>query len=324
MSLNQPHTNGAPRDAGVAVAQRIRANRRQMSPAMEKIAGLLLDHPTAPLDLSITELAQQAGTSAATVTRFCRVIGYAGYVPLRVGVAADMGRGDVTSSWHTDLGRSFDPDDPAERVLEALLDTHLRSLRETATSADLEQVTRIAARIATCEHLDIYGIGGSAVMATELAARLYRIGINVHAWSEVHDGLTSAAIHGGGCVAIGISNTGRTIETEQMLAQARSSGAFTVALSNRGDSPLARLADEHLLTATPDEYLQPDELSAKHSQLFVLDLLYVLVAQQNFPRTTTKLAASAIAVGPHRRPPGRPGRGSGGSRAAKEPARRPA
>ena len=62
------------------------------------------------------------------------------------------------------------------------------------------------------------------------------------------------------------------------------------------------LADEHLLTATPDEYLQPDELSAKHAQLFVLDLLYVLIAQQNFPRTTTKLAASAMAVLPHRRP----------------------
>ena len=60
--------------------------------------------------------------------------------------------------------------------------------------------------------------------------------------------------------------------------------------------------DEHLLTATPDENLQPDELSAKHAQLFVLDLLYVLIAQQNFPRTTTKLAVSAMAVLPHRRP----------------------
>ena len=185
--------------------------------------------------------------------------------------------------------------------MQALLNTHSRSLQATASSVDLEQFARIAHRIATCEHLDIYGIGGSAGMATEMAMRLYRIGINVHAWPEVHVGLTSAAIQDGRSVAIGISNTGRTLETVQMLSQARSSGAFTVALTNRNDSPLAQLADEHLLTATPDEYLQPDELSAKHAQLFVLDLLYVLVAQQNFPRTTTKLAASAMAVLPHRR-----------------------
>ena len=29
--------------------------------------------------------------------------------------------------------------------------------------------------------------------AVELQARLYRIGINAHAWNEVHVGLTSAA-----------------------------------------------------------------------------------------------------------------------------------
>ena len=79
---------GGSADAGLGVALRIQAKRPQMSAAMEKIAGLLLESPTAPLHLSITELAEQAGTSAATVTRFCRAIGYAGYVPLRRGRAA--------------------------------------------------------------------------------------------------------------------------------------------------------------------------------------------------------------------------------------------
>ena len=59
-----------------------------MSKAMTKLATLLLDEPLAPLELSITELAEQAGTSAATVTRFCRLIGYSGYVQFRVGVAS--------------------------------------------------------------------------------------------------------------------------------------------------------------------------------------------------------------------------------------------
>jgi hypothetical protein len=55
----------------------------------------------------------------------------------------------------------------------------------------------------------------------------------------------------------------------------------------------------------PDEYLQPDDLSAKHAQLFALDLLYLIVAQRNFARTATTLAASAAAVAPHRRIPSR-------------------
>jgi DNA-binding MurR/RpiR family transcriptional regulator len=68
---------------------------------------------------------------------------------------------------------------------------------------------------------------------------------------------------------------------------------------------MAQVADAHLTSHAPGEYLQPDDLSAKHAQLFALDLLYLIVAQRNFPRTATTLAASAAAVAPHRRAPTR-------------------
>lgn len=302
-------------EGGVRVSNRIQANLPQMSSVMVKIAELLLENPTAPLELSITELAERAGTSAATVTRFCRLIGYSGYVQFRVGVASDVGRGDAHESWRADIGRGFDPEDPARDVLGTLLNSHMRSLQATAELIDLDLVSGIASAISKCDHLDIYGIGGSGGMAAEMQSRLYRIGINAHCWAEVHGGLTSAAILGKGAVAIGISNTGRTEETIQMLSQAKASGAFTIALTNSSESPLAEVADVTVITAAPELYLQPDDLSAKHSQLFVLDLLYLLVAQLNFTEIATKLAASAMAVSEHRRP----AHSARGSRRAAEP-----
>ncbi|HWD61988.1 MAG TPA: MurR/RpiR family transcriptional regulator [Humibacter sp.] len=286
---------------GPGVGMRIQSRLPQMSQAMAKIAAVLLDSPDAPLRLSITELAESAGTSPATVTRFCRTIGFSGYVPLRVAVASDVGRERARETWSEDIGRAFGPDDSPTEVMSTLLAAHTRSLHETADLVDLARLERIAARIATCEHVDLYGIGGSATMAEEMQSRLYRIGINSHYWPEVHTGLTSAALQDEHCVAIGISNTGRTEETIQMLECARSTGALTVAVTNSPDSPLARIADEHIVTLALEQFLQPDDLSAKHSQLFVLDLLYLLVAQKNFGRTTTTLAASALAVAPHRR-----------------------
>lgn len=272
-----------------------------MPAAMTKIAQLLLERPAAPLELSITELARQAGTSPATVTRFCRLIGYSGYLPFRVGVASDIGRGDAQESWRADIGRAFGPHDTPRDVLRTLLMAQTKSLRATADGVDVEQVSTVARTIATCEHLDIYGIGGSGGMAEEMAARVYRIGINVHAWHEVHAGLASAAMQREGCVALAISNTGRTEETIQMLGQARSSGAYTVAVTSSVTSPLATICDVHLTAHAPDGYLQPDDLAAKHAQLFVLDLLYLLIAQQNFANAATLLAASAMAVSGHRR-----------------------
>jgi DNA-binding MurR/RpiR family transcriptional regulator len=291
-----------PAEHTAGVVNRIQGRLPEMSGAMTKLAEYLLEHPQAPLKLSIGELAKQAGTSAATVTRFCRLLGYAGYVPFRVSVATDVGHSSARESWKTDIGRAFGPDDSPADVLSTLLNAHSRTLRETAAAMDLRVMTEISRRIATSRHVDIYGVGGSGMLAEEMNARLYRIGVNSHAWSEVHTGLTSAAIQGPGSVAIGISNTGRTEETIQMLLEAGRSGALTVAISNYPSSPLAEIADLSVITSNYEQFMQPDDLSAKHGQLMVLDLLYLLIAQLNFDQSTENLAASALAVSSHRRP----------------------
>lgn len=282
------------------VVNHVRARLPEMSGAMTKIAVLLLEHPNAPLEGSIGDLARRAGTSAATVTRFCRLIGYSGYASFRMSIATDLGRTDARETWTADIGRAFGPDDSPSDVLSTLVNAHGRSLQETAAVMDLDLMKKISRRIANSSHVDIYGVGGSAVLAEEMQARLYRIGINTHHWSEVHSGLTSASIQDEGCVAIGISNTGRTRETIQMLREARHAGALTIAISNNPRSPLAEAADLRVITSVYEQFLQPDDLSAKHVQLLVLDLLYLLVAQENFQRSTKNLATTAAAVSPHR------------------------
>lgn len=285
-----------------SVLDRIRTYQSQMPATMSKIAAVLIDDPKAPLNLSITDLAERAGTSAASVTRFCRTIGYSGYSQLRVSIAEDVGRGGAKAAWIGEIGRSFGPDDSPDEIRNALLNTHVLSLQTTAGLLDMPTAIRVAQAIVQSRQLDVYGVGGSALTALETEARLYRIGVNVHTWAEVHNGLTSAAILDDRCVAIGVSNTGRTDETIQMLSVAKASGAYTVAITGNPDSPLARLADDVLIAASPDGYLQPADLSARHCQLFVVDLLYLLIAQSNFERTTRFLAASGAAVAPRRRP----------------------
>ena len=281
---------------------RIRSLLPEMPSAVARVAAYLLEHPQAPLTLSIGELAEQAGASPATVTRFCRSIGYPGYVELRVGIATDLGRSASLDSWTSEIGGEFGPDDSPEDLLRMLISSHTKALREATSAIDLDVVTEVSRRIALSSHIDIYGVVGSAMLAEELQGRLYRVGVPAYAWSEVHSGLTSAAIQDSNTVAIGISTTGRTEETIEMLATAGRAGAFTVAITNDPTSPLAERADRSIVTSIYEQFRQPDDLSAKHGQLLVLDLLYLLVAQENFDRSSAKLAASALAVSAHRRP----------------------
>ncbi|MFX4271987.1 MurR/RpiR family transcriptional regulator [Propionibacteriaceae bacterium Y1685] len=287
-----------------SVINRVESMLPELGGMVGRIGRFVVDHPRAVVDYSITELAEETQTSAATVTRFCRAVGFARFVDFRLAMASDVGRG-TAETWKADIGREFQPDDAPEVVLSTLISAHTRSLEETAAAMDLALMQQLANRIASCRHFDIHGIGGSAVMAKELHSRLYRIGINCHHWSELHAGLTSAAIQDETCVAMAISNTGRTESMIQVLETARRAGAFTVALTNNPQSPLSDVADLQLTTSVFGRFLQPDDLAAKHVQLLVIDLLYLLVAQQNFKQTSSNLAATAVAVSDHRRSPRR-------------------
>ncbi|MFV0254068.1 MAG: MurR/RpiR family transcriptional regulator [Beutenbergiaceae bacterium] len=285
-------------DPVLRISHQVEASLPMMSGAMRKIARVLLEDPTAPLRLSITELAQRAGTSPATITRFCRRLGFDGYVQFRVAVATDVGR----SPKRVEIGRAFRPDDEPSDLLRNLLSGQVRSLEATTELLNLEVCTRVARALVQCRQLDLYGSGGSGIIASEIQHRFFRIGINAHSWADAHLGLASAAILGPSDVALGISHSGTTSETAEMLAKAKSSGALTVAITNNPASPLAQVADLCLVAAVPERFLHPSDIIAHHAQLFVLDFLYMLVISQDYSGALGKLEVSAGAVADHHHP----------------------
>src|SRR6476619_122748 len=176
--MSGPEGPAAPAFEGYGASSRIHAALPERPGGMAKVGTLLLEDPSLPLRLSITELAKRAGTSPATVTRFCRAIGYTGYLALRVGAAAEQGRSSAHETWDSDIGRAFHPGDTATEMMRTLVNAHTVALTSTSERLDPALVGQVADAVAQSTHVDIYGIGGSAGIATELRDRLYRIGIN--------------------------------------------------------------------------------------------------------------------------------------------------
>lgn len=298
---SEPTVAGVP-SPEFGLLARVQAALPSLSPSMAKIARLLLDNPELPLTLSITELAERAGTSPPTVTRFCRQLGYGGYVPLRVGVAADLGRSDAQTEFVHELGRTFDPDESSSALLRTLRRSHINSIQAAADLIDLDDFEAAALAIAESPHIDIYGVAGSATVAHSLHDRLYRIGVNTHSWSEVHHGLMSASLLRPGSVAIAISNSGRTAEVIELLTAAKDTGATTIALASDPQSPLAEIADIYLRTSPPDQFFSGGGIAAQTVQMFACNVLYMLVAKATYASTQSALALSATVIEKHGRP----------------------
>jgi DNA-binding MurR/RpiR family transcriptional regulator len=193
---------------------------------------------------------------------------------------------------------------PLDVVLRQIMAGDTGAMRDTAARLDLRAVDAAAEAVAAARRVDIHGATSSALVGGELCFCLHRIGVAAWSWTDVHDGLASAATLGSRDVAIGLSHSGENRATIEILAEAGSHGATTVALTSFARSPLADVADVVLLTAVQATPLRPDALAARHAQMVVLDLLYIAVAQRLHGKANAAFRATARAVDAHRMLPG--------------------
>ncbi|WP_251152804.1 MurR/RpiR family transcriptional regulator [Cellulosimicrobium sp. Marseille-Q4280] len=279
---------------------RIRQALPALRPAEARIAQAVLDDPASVVGKTITELAADVGTSQATVVRFCRAVGYAGYPEFRIDLAQATSRRAVEQERANVAHGEIDPDDTVQDVVEKIAFHEARTIEETARALDLEALEAVAAAVAAAPRIDLFGVGSSGLTAQDLAQKLQRIGLVCFASPDPHVQLQSAALLGPGAVALGVSHSGLTVETNHALRIAHERGATTVAVTNFPESPLVGHADLVLTTTARETQFRSGALSSRIAQLAIVDFLFVRVAQRLFERTTENLRATYEAVQPHR------------------------
>jgi DNA-binding MurR/RpiR family transcriptional regulator len=280
--------------------ERLRIEGPTMPEALARIAAVITGDPESVAHASIVDLAERTGTSTATVTRVSRALRFKGYANLRVAIATETGRAEQ-ARWETDISGDIAPEDSLDSVLKVIATADTRAIQATAGGLDMADVERVAAAIAAAGRVEIFGLGSSGTAGREMAFRLERIRVPVWSRSDTHTALTNAALLGPGDVAIGLSHSGRTVEVIETLAEAADHGALTVAVTSYPRSPLADTADVVFTTAVHETTFRLAALSALHSTLLVLDLIYVAVAQRTYERTTEAFELTVRAVDAHRR-----------------------
>ncbi|MEU0568486.1 MurR/RpiR family transcriptional regulator [Nonomuraea sp. NPDC005983] len=293
-----PAENNSPTATGILA--RIRGIEPTLTAAQQRIGETILADPATVAASTITELAERCATSLTTITRFCRELGLAGYPELRLALAAELGRTKATT--HDTALIAFSPDDPASMVLRSLLTSDIRAMEETAAQLDLAAVDRAVNALVRARFTDFFAVSGSAGVAMDLHLRLHAIGRPCALWTDVHSAVCSANARDHRDVAIGISHSGTTAEVVEPLTIAKQRGATTIALTNFPRSPLAEAADIVLTTAAQDTPFRAGGVAARHTQMLVLDCLYIGVVQRTHQTSNHLLTAATEAVTKHRLP----------------------
>ncbi|MEU4420870.1 MurR/RpiR family transcriptional regulator [Actinoplanes sp. NPDC024001] len=264
-----------------------------LSPAEQRVAQVIIDEAATASRLTITDLAERAGSSESTVIRFCRAMGFAGYSELRLTLAAEAGRAIEPDE---PVGSDISEGDELAQVVKKIAFADARAVEETASQIDITVLEQVVDLVAGARRVDIYGVGASAFVATDFQQKLFRIGRVAYAWSDTHLALTSAALLDDRDVAFGISHTGTTSDTIDAFTLAGQRGAHTVALTNFPKSPITRVADLVLTTAARETTFRSGAMASRLAQLTVIDCVFVGVAQRTYQQTRTALDSTYAAV----------------------------
>ncbi|UYN85071.1 MAG: MurR/RpiR family transcriptional regulator [Microcella sp.] len=280
--------------------RKLRASLPALRPSERRVGEFVQTDPTLAVNLSITEVAEASNTSVASVVRFSRSLGYSGYAEFRRELASAVGREQVSRSRFGVSDSDISADDDAQSVVAKVAFHEGKAIEDTAAAINLETLDAVAGAIVAAPRVDIYGVASSGVAATDLQQKLHRVGMVSFAWSDVHLALTSAAVLTPGCVAIGFSHSGLTVEIGESLAAARARGATTVLVTNFPASPISRDVDHLLTTSASETRYRPGAMSGRIAQLAVIDFLFVRVAQQLTDQFAEPLEQTYNAVQPHR------------------------
>ena len=272
----------------------IRAALVDLVPSERRAAEVMLADPRRLMYRSVSEIAAEAGTSASTVVRACRRLGFTGFQDLKLAVAQDAG------SPVERLRDEIDEHSTPDQVLATVLDDGQDALRDAQRSVDPEAFARAVGVLRAAPRVLFIAVGTSAPLAQDAAYRFLTIGIQAEAPADVHVQHVRARLLAPGDVCVAISHTGATRETLAAAKGAVEAGAETIAISSFARSPLAELVGTTLVAGSRELSYRIEAMSSRIAHLSILDALFLAVAVQERTRTASAQEATAHVLSEHR------------------------
>ncbi|MGQ7844570.1 MurR/RpiR family transcriptional regulator [Granulosicoccus sp. 3-233] len=268
---------------------RIKAARDTLRKSEQKVADVVIADPEESVQSSIQAIATRASVSEPTVIRFCRALDCVGFQQFKIKLAQDLARRgtffyqDVTTS------------DSSKELANKLLDGAIASLVQIRNQINETALDEAIEMYENCKRVELYGSGGSAVVAEDAQLKFFRLGKPAIAYSDPHIQAAAAALLDKDALVIAISHSGRSSDILKTVDIAREAQARVIAVTATR-SPLAQRADVALTVDVNEDSDIFSPVKSRLGQMVVLDVLAVGVAVRGGEHMLEQLSRARRAI----------------------------
>jgi RpiR family carbohydrate utilization transcriptional regulator len=252
---------------------RLRGLYPSLKTALQKVADLVLQQPEMVIYVSVNAVAAAAGVSEATVMRFCRTLGFKGFQDFKIALAREL----VTSPQFPPEEKGSD-DGPAA-IMRQVFHSGSAALQDTLEVLDPEAARQAAEALLQARRALIVGVADAAPLVSYAVNRFFLLGIDVHGYTDGYNLLMAVSLAGPQDVLLAISHLGSNREVVEAAQVAREADARVIAITNNSLSPLSRVSNLVLTTASQEPHIQQEGMATFHCRAFIIDCLFALMVQ---------------------------------------------
>lgn len=273
------------------VLQYITQNYNKFTNREKSIADYLLKTKESIIGMSAKEIGEITGTSAPTVVRFAKKIGFDSLNEMKLKLTISMSKDDDSQFEY--LSKDLSTKGIINGVkssMHSIIDATVSLLKE-------EDINKAVDLLIKAKNIYIFSVGASGLVAQDFYYKLNRINKRCIAHTDTHLQITSSVLMEKGDVAIAISYSGDTKEVILCAENAKKRNIPVISITKASvDNTLSNISDITLKVPYVEKPLREGAISSRISQLFIFDILFLGMSRNNLKNVEEKLVLTRNAV----------------------------
>lgn len=249
-----------------------------------EIAQYVINNAEQVVGSTITTIAQNTGTSEASINRFCKKIGFKGFNSFKVALAQE------------NFYKSMQDSEPASQgsFVSTISQDYRHMLVNTTAMLDEHQIFRAAGAMAKAAHIYIFSMSNTAFVARELEFKLSMVGLYAKAITELSEARLYSFRINREDLAIVIAPSLLIRDLYQTLSVCRENGVPIISISSYDSPKLGNLIDYKFIISDKITMQNSVSISNNLTFLYVTDVLYCALLESDKTLKQRRLTSDSI------------------------------
>lgn len=274
------------------ILEYIKQNYEDFTDSEKLIADYLLSNNESIINLSAKEIGGITNTSAATLIRFSKKLGFESLNEMKLKLS--MSLRDIKEKADFEyINKKLETTDiiyGIKKSIDKVMDKTVNLIQEE----DLEKAIDLLSK---AKNIYIYSVGVSGLVGQDFYYKLSRINKRCIAHVDTHLQITSSILMEPEDVAVAISYSGTTKEVIKCVENANKNNVPVISITKASISnKLEDLSDITLKVPYVEKSLREGAMSSRISQLAIIDMLFIGMAKENIEEIENKLVVTREAV----------------------------